>query len=135
MSVKREPITYRGRNIGILVFTIAQLFIGAIHIFFGILLLAYDIPFFHFIKIYDVYTVIFGLSILVFAVFVWQGKKVGWIGTVAVSIFVLVADTLTVLNLHSVPGIPMFAPPVEIPYSLVVIFYLTQKSIRQKYLG
>ena len=135
MGVKREPITYKGRNIGILVFVIAQLFIGAIHVFVGLLLLAFDISFLHTTLVYDIYTVIFGLSTFVFAFFVWQGKKAGWIGSVAVSIFVLVADTLTVLNLPSVPGIPMFAPPAEIPYSIVVILYLIQTSVRRKYLG
>jgi hypothetical protein len=135
MGIKREPITYKGRNIGILVFTIVQLFIGAIHIFVGLLLLASDISFLRPTILYDVYTVIFGLLTLVFAVFIWQGKKAGWIGSIAVSMFVIVVDTFTVLNLPSVPGIPMFAPPVEIPYSLLVILYLIQRSVRRKYLG
>lgn len=135
MSAKREPITCKGRTIGILVFTIAQILIGAIHIFVGLLLLAFDISFLHPTILYDIYTLIFGLLTLVFAVFIWQGKKAGWTGSIAVSMFVIVADTLTVLNLPSVPGIPMFAPPVEIPYGIVVILYLIQRSIRKKYLG
>ncbi len=84
---------------------------------------------------YDVYTLVFGLLVLVFAVFIWQGKKAGWIGTVAVSLFVIVADTLTVLNLPSIPGIPKFAALTEIAYSLLVIIYLLQNDIRRKYLA
>ena len=135
MSAKRELVTYKGRSIGILVFTLAQLLIGAIHIFVGLLLLASDISFFYASIIYDIYTVIFGLLTLVFAVFIWRGKKVGWTGSITVSIFVIVADMLTVLNLPSIQGIPMFAPPVEIPYSLFIILFLSQRSVRRKYLG
>ena len=84
---------------------------------------------------YDIYTVVFGLLVLVFAVFVWQGKKAGWIGTVAVSLFVIAADTLTVLDLPSIPGIPKSAALTEIAYSLVVVLYLLQDNVRKKYLG
>jgi hypothetical protein len=134
MTSKRIPITYKGRSLGILVLTGAQLLIGAIHALFGALLLAFGASILQATEAYNVYTLVFGLSVLVFTVFVWQGKKAGWIGTVAVSLFVIVADALTVLNLPSIPGIPKFAALTEIAYSLLVVFYLLQTNIRKKYL-
>jgi vacuolar-type H+-ATPase subunit I/STV1 len=135
MSNKHNPISYKGRSLGIIVLTAAQLLIGAIHVFFGLLLLTFEASILQATVAYDVYTVIFGLLVLVFAVFVWQGKKAGWIGTVAVSLFVIVADALTVLNLPSIPGIPKSAALTEIAYSLVVVLYLFQTNVRKKYLG
>jgi hypothetical protein len=108
MSKKQPPIiTYKGRSLGIVILIFAQLIIGAIHAFFGLLLLAYEnLSFLPATTIYDVYTFAFGLLALVFVVFIWQGKKVGWIGTVAVSLFMIAADSLTLLDLPSIPGIP-----------------------------
>jgi hypothetical protein len=133
MSSKREPITYKGRSLGILVLTSAQLLIGIIHALIGVLLIALGTPILLATEAYSVYTLVFGLLVMVFAVFIWQGKKAGWIGTIAVSVFVSVADALTVLNLPSVPGIPKFAAPTEIVYSLAIMVYLLQANIRKKF--
>ena len=133
MTHKPPQIIYKGRSIGIVILTAAQLLIGAIHIFFGLLLFAFEVSLFQATFDYDVYTVFFGLLTLLSAVFIWQGKKSGWIGTVAVSIFVSVADVLTLLNLPSIPGIPKFAAPTEIVYSLIVMFYLSRNDVRKKY--
>ncbi len=135
MAAKREPITYKGRNIGILVLTVAQLFVGAIHVFFGFLLLAFQLSILQATVAYDIYTIVFGLLTLIFSVFIWQGKKLGWIGTIAVSTFVSAADVLAVLNLPSIPGIPRFAAPTEIAYSVIVVVYLLSSNIRKKYLS
>lgn len=137
MSRKQTPIiTYKGRSLGIVVLTVAQLFIGAIHVFFGLLLLVFEnISFLQETAAYDVYTFTFGLLALVFAVFFWQGKKWGWVGTVAVSLFVIVADSLTLLDLPSIPGIPKFPALTEIVYSLLVVLFLLQSGVRSKYLG
>lgn len=136
MSDKRNPITYKGRSLGIVVLTAAQMLIGVIHVFFGLLLFAFEnLTFIQGAIAYNAYTVIFGVLVTVFAVFIWQGKKAGWIGTVAVSLFVIVADVLTVLNLPSIPGIPKSAALTEIVYSLVVVLYLLQDNVRKKYLG
>jgi hypothetical protein len=135
MSKKPPTIIYKGRTIGIVILTVAQLIIGVIHCFFGLLLLAYEnLSFLPTTSVYDLYTFIFGLLALVFAVFIWQGKKMGGIGTVAVSLFVIVADSLTVLDLPSIPGIPKFPAIAEIAYSLLIVFYLLQDNIREKYL-
>jgi hypothetical protein len=134
MASKHPPVIYKGRSLGIVTLTVAQLLIGVIHVFFGFLLLGSETILKATIA-YDIYTIAFGALILVFAVFIWQGKKAGWIGTISVSVFVIVVDTLTLLSLPSIPGIPNFAAPTEIIYSLVVIFYLFQRRNRKKYLG
>jgi hypothetical protein len=133
----KQPIpTYRGRSLGIVALTAAQLLIGAIHVFFGLLFLAFEnLSFLQNTIIYDVYTIVFGVLTVVFAVFIWQGKKAGWVGTTAVSLFVIVADSLTLLDLPSIPGIPKFAGFGEITYSVLIIIYLCTKQVREKYLG
>ncbi len=131
-----QTITYKGRNIGLVALVAAQIFIGVIHVFFGFLLLAFEnLNFIQATIAYDLYTIIFGSLTVVFAVLIWQGKKTGWIGTVAVSLFVIVADSLTLLNLPSIPGIPKFAGFTEIAYSVLIIVYLCNSKIRKKFLG
>jgi uncharacterized membrane protein (DUF2068 family) len=135
VSVKGPPATIRGRSIDVAILVCLQLLIGVIHAFFGALLLAYEnFAFLPTTAIYDVYTVAYGVLTLVFAVYLWQGKRTGWIGTVAVSLFVIAADSLTVLNLPSVPGIPKSAAPLEITYSVIVVGYLLQSGVRKKFL-
>ncbi len=124
MSKPNLP-TYRGRSIGIVALTGAQLLIGAIHVFFGLLLLAYEnIAVLQATVTYDIYTIVFGVLTVLFAVFIWRSKRLGWIGTIAVSVFVILADSLTLLNLPSIPGIPKFAGATEIAYSVVIVAYL-----------
>jgi len=137
MTSKRNPVTvtYKGRSIDILVLTVAQLFIGTIHVLIGALLLVFGASILQATAAYSVYTLVFGLLVMVFAVFIWQGKKSGWIGTIAVSLFVTVADALTVTNLPSIPGIPKFAAPTEIGYSIVVMIYLSVPYVRKKFLA
>ncbi len=133
MASKRPPLIYKGRSIGIVILTVAQLIIGAIHVFFGFLLLVLENSILQATIGYDVYTILFGLLTLVFGALIWQGKKSGLIGTVAVSIFVSIADALTLLNFPSILGIPKFATPTEIIYSIIVIVYLLQPYVRKKY--
>ena len=136
MSNQRKLPTYRGRSLGIAILTGAQLLIGGIHLFFGALLLAFEnFSFLPTTAAYDIYTIFFGLLTLVFAVYIWRGKKAGWIGTIAVSVFVIIVDSLAVLGLPSIPGVPAFPAYTEIPYSLLVIGYLLQGHVRQKYLA
>jgi hypothetical protein len=125
---------YKGRSIGIAVLTGLQLLIGVIHIFSGALLLAYEnfaaLPA---IVAYDVYTLVFGLLVAVFAVLIWQGKKAGWMGTIAASFFVIAADSLALLDLPTIPGIPKEPAVAEIFYSVIVIAYLLQPHVRKKF--
>jgi hypothetical protein len=136
MSNKPQlPPIFKTKSLGIIIFTAAQLFIGAIHLIIGLLLLVTPVPIMQSTITYDIYTVVFGLLVMVFAYFVWQGKKAGWIGTMAVLFFVAIADSLVVLNLPSVPGIPRFAAPTEIAYSVIVVAYLMLPKVRKKFLN
>ena len=106
MTSKREPITYKGRSLGIIVLTSAQLLIGAIHALLGALLIAFGASILQATEAYNVYTLIFGLLVMVFAVFIWQGKKAGWIGTIAVSLFVIVARCINSFEFAKHPRNP-----------------------------
>ena len=127
--------TYKGRSLGVVILTAAQLLIGAIHLFSGLLLLVFEnLSSIRPTITYDIYTFVFGLLVLVFAVLIWRGKRAGWAGTVAVSLFVIAIDSLTLLDLPSIPGVPKFPALTEILYSVLVVFYLLQSSVRTKYL-
>ena len=82
---------------------------------------------------YDIYTVIFGILVALFAFFIWHSKKVGWVGTIAISVFVSLADTLTLMDLPSIPGIPKAPALAEIAYSLIIILYLFKRGVRKKF--
>jgi uncharacterized membrane protein (DUF2068 family) len=111
---------------GTVVLVAAQALVGVIHAAFGLWLFSAS-P-----TIYSAYTVAFGVFTLVFAWGLWQKRRWGWIGTVAVAAFVIVTDILTLLDLPSVPGIPRFAGAGEIPYSLLVIGYIARKQIKNR---
>jgi hypothetical protein len=134
LSKQPKLPTYKGRSLGIAILTGLQILIGAIHIFSGALLLALEnfsaLPA---VAAYDIYTIIFGLLTLVFAIYIWQGKKIGWAGTIVVSVFVSIADALTLLNLPSIPGIPKGPAYTEIAYSVIIIAYLLQEKVRTKF--
>ena len=122
------PPSFRGRYFGVAALVAAQYAIGALHFGAGIALLVLGIP-----EIYSVYTVIFSVLVIVFAYGMWKTMRIGWIGTVAVSIFVISADSLALLDLPTIPGIPKFAGFGEITYSVIAIIYLLQSHVRAKY--
>jgi uncharacterized membrane protein (DUF2068 family) len=104
------------------------------HVFFGFWLLTQSQSVNSFFNVepstvYNTYTVAFGFATAVFAFGIWLQKKWGSYGTVALSLFVMVVDLLSVLNLPSVPGIPTLAAGPEIIYSLTVMLYLLQSEI------
>jgi hypothetical protein len=132
---------YKGRSIGIVVLVAAQVLVGFIHVVFGFWMLSapHTGPFAGILgsssgpDIYSVYTIIFSLLTLLFAAGIWLQKRWGWVGTVAVAVFVIIVDSLTSLDLPSVPGIPKFAGFGEITYSVLVLLYLSQRHIRIRY--
>jgi hypothetical protein len=116
--------------------TAAQITIGLIHLFSGLLLLGSELAAnSQFSIAYDVYTTVFGALVLLFAFFIWKGKKIGWAGTITVSLFVITADGLTLLNLPSIPGIPKLPAYTEIAYSVFVVGYLCLGHVRKKFLS
>ena len=124
----------KDRILGLIILIAAQLLIGGIHVFFGLLLLlSENLSFLSSSVVYDVYTFFFGLLSLVFAVFLWRGEKVGWVGTVGISFFVIVADSLTLLDMPSIPGIPKLPSYVEIAYSVLVVSYLSLRHVRKSF--
>jgi hypothetical protein len=118
------PPRFKGRTIGLVTLVILQSLIGAIHISFGALLLYYGI------NIYNLYTLTFGLIVLISAYGMWLFRGWAWKSTVAASIFVVIVDSLALLNLPSIPGIPIEATVVEVGYSLLILTYLGQPKVR-----
>src|SRR3990172_1807687 len=136
MNSARSFPTIRGRTLGIFFLTVVQFLIGGIHGFFGLWLISATANFNilqETTQIYNIYTLTFGLLVILFTYGIWMGKSWGWIGTVATSLFVTVVDALTLLNLPSIPGIPKFAAGTEIIYSLLVLLYMSQRHIRTKF--
>lgn len=141
MKTNHPQIEYKGRSLGIIILTGVQLLIGFIHFIYGFWLLnapttesfgmldTKSIP-----TVYSIYTIVFGLLTLLFAILLWFQKTAGWAGTFAVLAFVVAVDSLTLLNLSSIPGIPKLAGYGEIPYSIIILLYLLKKSVRKKYL-
>jgi len=125
----------KGRFLGVAVLVAVQLLVGVIHAVFGFALLlgSFSASFLLTPLAYGVYTLAYALLTLLFAYLVWVGNRSGWLGTVAVSLFVILADTLTVLGLLSFLGIPKFAAFGEIPFSILVIAYLVQPHVKSKY--
>ena len=134
MTKKTIP-TYKGRSLGIVTLTAVQLLIGAIHLFSGLMLLVFEnLSGIQPTIAYDIYTFVFGLLVLVLAFYLWQGKKAGWFGTVVVSLFVIIVDSLALLDLPTVPGVPKAPAVAEIGYSFLIIGYLFTTNVRRKYL-
>ena len=128
--------TLRGRTIGTILLVAAQITIGLTHVFFGVWLVFGELSFTVYgglTLVYSFYTLAFGMATLICTYGIWLGNRWGWLGTVGVCLFVIVADGFTLLNLPSVPGIPKSAGAAEIVYSLAVLLYLFQKQVRSKY--
>ncbi len=135
------PPKIKGRNIGLAILVSAQIFVGAIHVFFAIWLLSspQSLPStgpagpLGGAEIYSIYTLVFGLLSAVFGLVLWLQKRIAWIATVSTLAFVIVADSLTLLDMPSIPGIPKLAGFGEISYSVLAILYLLQTHIRKSF--
>lgn len=141
MKTTQPQIEYKGRSLGILFLTGAQVLIGFIHFVSGFwLLYAPRTEAFGILSttsdpiIYSIYTIMFGFLTLLFAALLWFQKTTGWAGTFLVLAFIIVVDLLTLLDLPSIPGIPKLAGYGEITYSSIVLLYLLKKGVREKYL-
>jgi len=119
MTLKSAP-NFKGRTMGTTLLVFAQAAIGIIHSSFGLLMLLSKTSY------YNVYTLAFGLAVLILSYELWNGSNLGRYGTITASAFVAIADSLTILNLPSIPGIPKFAAYFETIYCLFVIVYILQ---------
>jgi len=128
----QQPPTFRGRSIGITTVSALQFLIGGFHVFFGFWLLTASqsiTPFFSLESstIYCIYTITFGLGTAILSCGIWLQRNWGPLGTIALSMFVVIVDSLAVLDLPTIPGVPKFAALTEILYSIVVSAYLLQQ--------
>ena len=137
MKKSDNVVTYRGRFLGIAVLVGIHAINGLIHTFSGLaLILGSYIPMAsssNAPSIFSFYTLTYGILTIFFTYLLWKGKRLGWIGTVAVSLFIIIADTLTIFDLLTFLGIIKTAGIGEIPYSLIIILYLLQNHVRSKY--
>lgn len=137
MNKKRTIITFRNRYLGVIVCVVIQLIVGLIHIFFGLNMLVGNFSIANFSTIptsyYSLYTFVYGILTFVFTYLFWTGSRSGWIGIILVSLFVILADTLTFLNILTILGIPKIAAIGEIPFSILIVVYLLQNHVRSKY--
>ena len=119
------PASFKGRFVGLLILVGLQFLVGAIHAAIGLGLIfgmSGEI-------VYSVYTLLYGIFSFIFASGLWVGSKSGWVGTILVSIFVIVVDVSELLNMPLIAGVPRNAAFGEIFYSLVVLLYLLQPKI------
>ena len=132
-----ENLNVRGRFLGVFILVIVQSFVGFIHMYFGFVLLiggfvpvasSSIVP-----MIYNFYTMVYGILSVFFAYLFWKERKLGWIGTVAISLFIIIVDTLALFDLYNILGIPKTAGLGEIPYSLIILFYLLEDHVRLRY--
>ena len=137
MKRPSKVITFRGRFLGIGVLVVIQCINGIFHTFYGVAsLLGEYIPFATSsteLLIYNYYTLAYGILTVFFIYLFWKGKRSGWIGTVAVALFVTIVYTLILFEFLYVPGIAKTAAIVGIPFNVLVLVYLLQNHIRSKY--
>ena len=119
------PASFKGRYLGVLILVLVQFLVGAIHAVIGLgLIFSMSGE-----LVYSVYTFLYGIFTIIFAYGLWVGRRIGWLGTTLVSIFVIVVDVSAVLNVSIIPGVPRSAAFGEIVYSLVALLYLFQPKI------
>jgi hypothetical protein len=137
MKRHERVVNFGGCFLGIGVLVTIQIINGLIHTFFGLVLVLVtyismaSLSFAS--SVFSFYTLLYGILTLIFTCLLWKGKRLGWIGTVAVALFVILADSLTVFDLLTFMGIIKTAAILEIPYSLATVVYLIQNQVRTKY--
>ena len=116
---------------------IVQAIVGIIHLFFGLALVTGNFSFTGYptLMTYSIYTLVYGLLTILFTYWIWKQKQLGWIGIVAIALFVIIVDSFAVLNVTNFLGIPSpkIAAMGEIPYSSLCLVYLLQNHVRSKY--
>ena len=137
MNKIKTDVTFKNRYLGVVFLVVVQSIVGAIHLFFGLAMISANFSFnaYQTLMSYSIYTLVYGFLTILFTYWIWKQKRLGWIGTVTIALFVITIDSLAVFNVTNFLGIP--APKVaaigEIPYSLLGLVYLLQNHIRSKY--
>ena len=125
MSKFTYPESFKRRFLGLLILAILQFLNGTVHTTIGIFLIFTASG----ELVYNIYTFLYGILNLIFGYGLWSGKKSGYLGTISVSLFIIVVDISTVLGVSLIAGVPKAAAFGEIMYSLFVISYLFQPKI------
>jgi len=137
MKKSQPEVTFKERFLGVVFLVVVQAVVGVIHLFFGLALISGSFSFSAYPTMmgYSVYTVIYGFLTILFTYWIWKQKRLGWIGTVVIALFVITVDSLAVFNVTNFLGIPApkFAAMGEIPYSMLALVYLLQNHVRLKY--
>jgi hypothetical protein len=125
LSEFKYPESFKTRCAGVFVLTVLQFLNGVIHTIFGLVLVfAVSVEF-----SYSIYTLLYGVFTMLFAYGLWAGRKSGRLGTIVVSLFVIVVDVCAVFSIPLIVGVPTSAALGEIIYSLAVALYLFQPKI------
>jgi len=125
LSEFKYPASFKGKYLGVLVLVIIQFLGGIVHTIIGFgLIYAVSGE-----LVYNIYTLLYGIFIMIFAYGIWTAKKLGWLGTIFVSLFVIVVDVSTVLNMQLIAGVPKSAAFSEIFISIIFIAYLLQPKV------
>ena len=121
----RYPASFKGRYLSVLILVLVQFLVGTCHAVIGLILMSTLSGEF----IYSSYTFLYGILTVIFAYSLWIGRRSGWLGTILLSIFVILVDFSELLNMSLIAGVPRNAAFGEILYSLVVLLYLLQPKI------
>jgi len=119
------PKSFKGRYSGVFVLVILQFLNGVVHAVIGLSLISAGSG----VLIYNIYTFLYGFFNILFGYALWGGKKSGWLGTVTVSLFVIVVDLSAIFDMPLIAGVPKNAALGEILFSLFVMTYLFQPKI------
>ena len=119
MNKIKTDVTFKNRYLGVVFLVVVQAIVGVIHLFFGLVMISgiFSFNMYPTLMSYSIYTLIYGFLTILFTIWLWKQKRLGWIGTVAIALFVITVDSLAVFNVTNFLGIP--APKVaaigEIP--------------------
>ena len=125
LSEFKYPASFKGKYLGVLVLVIVQFLGGIVHTIIGFCLI-YAVSG---VLFYNIYTFLYGIFSMIFVYGLWTGKKSGWLGTIILSLFVIVVDVSTVLNVQLIVGVPKSAAFGEIFISIIFIAYLLQPKV------
>lgn len=125
MSKFTYPESFKGRFLGLFILVILQFLNGTVHTTIGVFLIFTASG----ELVYNIYTFLYGILNLIFGYGLWSGKKSGYLGTLTVSLFIILVDISTILGVSLIVGVPKAAAFGEIMYSLFVISYLFQPKV------
>jgi len=121
----RHPDSFKVRYLGVFVLAVIQFLVGTVHVAIGLgFVFAASGE-----MVYDIYTFLYGFLSIIFVYGLWSGKKMGYLGTILLSLLVIIIDTSTVLGVSLIAGVPRTAALGEIGYSLFIMAYLFQPKI------